>query len=126
MLVIVPESSEKTLIFVLPAFIEKRTTVSIVIVPLTALFQDLLERCRNAGLGAQKYSSELQSYLRSSVVHVYAEQVPTEGFQNFLHSLHAQQRLSRIIIDEAHMTIADSDYRAVTYSLENTVRPIGI
>ena len=57
---------------------------------------------------------------------VYAVKVPTKGIQNFLHSLQAQQRLSRIIIDEAHMTIAYSDYRAVMYSLENTVRPIGI
>ena len=35
------------------------------------------------------------------------------------------KRLSRIVIDEAHMTMADSDYRAVMYSLDNTVRPIG-
>jgi superfamily II DNA/RNA helicase len=114
-LVVLPTGGGKSLLFMLPAFMETgRTTV--VVVPLVALTSDTQMRCTQAGLSCAAWKSgEDVAVLASTecprLLLVSVEIAGTVRFIGFLLNLLAQGRLARIVVDECHLAVTWSSFR---------------
>jgi len=100
----------KSMGFMLPAWCSK-DGVSVVVVPLIALRQDMMIRCRGMGIPCREWS-------RGSIPHaarlifVTPESAISEDFQTCINRLQATQQLDRIIIDECHVILNNQlDFR---------------
>ena len=89
--------------------------VTIVIVPLIALRQDLIRRCREYGISHWHYNNvdRMQERLHAvpHLVFVDVESAVTQHFMAFLKQLHDSGRVDRFILDEAHLVVTSSHYR---------------
>jgi superfamily II DNA helicase RecQ len=100
----------KSLLFMLPAYCS-RSGVTVVVVPLIALRQDMKRRCEEMGLRCQEWESRRPGD-GAQVVLVTPESAVSEGFNTFLTRMRATQQLDRIVIDECHVVLNDKmDFR---------------
>lgn len=99
-LVILPTSAGKSLLFMLPAA-SHPGGVTVVIVPLTSLQGNLQERCQKLGIPTAQWKTNLRP-ITASLILVTPEAAMTKRFQAYLDSLQALARLDRIIIDKCH------------------------
>src|SRR6186713_1535079 len=100
----------KSLMFMLPAWCGKGG-MSVVIVPLIALKEDMMRRCRELGIWCEEWNSRRQPDA-ASIVFVTPESATSESFRTFLNRARAAGRLDRIIIDECHIILNDKmDFR---------------
>jgi len=97
-LVIMGTGRGKTMLFQLPAYCAPGGT-TIVIVPLSALREDIVERCVKVGIDARKWNGNSTS---ASIVFAIPEQVKGPTFQRFIRQLHHAQKLDRVVVDECH------------------------
>ncbi|KAL8685459.1 MAG: hypothetical protein Q9218_007746, partial [Villophora microphyllina] len=100
---IMPTGGGKSLIFMLPAFCSPGG-VTVVVVPLIALRQDMTRRCRELGVRCRSWSSTHPPD-DAQIVLVTPESALGEGFVRFLNRLRKQGRLDRIVIDECHVVL---------------------
>jgi superfamily II DNA helicase RecQ len=114
MFVCLPTGAGKTLLMQLPALLDKAKT-TIVIVPLVALAEDLLIRCRKINLDAILWNKSRSRQAR--VVIVVAETATMKEFGSYALTLYLRGELDRIFIDEAHKLITDLGYRPKLYEL---------
>ena len=88
---------------------------TVVIVPLVALKQDLLQRCRQWRLSFATYDTAFDWSHRlhavPPLVFVDIDVAVSVGFQTFLQSLQRDGRLDRLVIDEAYLILTASHYR---------------
>ncbi len=109
-LAIMPTGSGKSLLFMLPAFCGVGG-VTIVVVPLIALKQDLRRRCQEAGIDCQEWSHGRPPD-SARIVLVTPESAIGDDFTRFVNRLKGQQRLDRIVIDECHIVLNEQrDFR---------------
>ena len=100
----------KSLLFMLPAYCS-RSGVTVVVVPLIALRQDMKRRCEEMGIRCQEWESQRPGD-GAQVVLVTPESAVSEGFSTFLTRMRAMQQLDRIVIDECHVVLNDKmDFR---------------
>jgi superfamily II DNA helicase RecQ len=92
--------------FMLPAYCSPEG-VTIVVVPLVALREDLHRRCQDSGIESHVWQGR-GANRAATVVFVTPESAVTKGFQLFVNRLQARQQLDRIVVDECH-TVLDSD-----------------
>ncbi len=113
-LVVMPTGSGKTILYVVPTLLPG-AKVTVVIVPLVALKQDLLRRCAEWGLEPLCYSrttcDEGRLHAVPSLVFVDVDSAVTQSFRAFLQRLQKTGRLDRIILEEAHLLLTASHYR---------------
>ena len=113
-LIILPTASGKTLLYILPTLLPL-AQVTVVIVPLIALKQDLIQRCIRWKLAFVCYeaSQDWQDRLHAvpSLILVDIDIAVSAGFRGFLQTLHRDGRLDRLIIDEAHLILTSAHYR---------------
>jgi superfamily II DNA helicase RecQ len=95
----------KSLLFMLPAFCSGGG-VSVVVVPLIALRQDMRKRCEDMGITCREWNSR-QPADAARIVLVTPESAVSEGFRTFLNRMKATQQLDRIVIDEFHVVLND-------------------
>jgi superfamily II DNA helicase RecQ len=95
----------KSLLFMLPAFCSGGG-VSVIVVPLIALRQDMKKRCEGMGVECREWESR-QPPDAARVVLVTPESAVSEGFRTFLNRMRATQQLDRIVIDEFHVVLND-------------------
>lgn len=95
----------KSMSFMLPAFCSPHG-VTIVVVPLVALQQDLHRRCEEAKIDVHVWQSR-GGNRGTSIVFVTLESVVTKGFRLFANRLQARGQLDRVVVDECH-TVLDS------------------
>ncbi|KAF3268003.1 hypothetical protein TWF970_001623 [Orbilia oligospora] len=100
----------KSLAFSLPACLRGART-TIVVVPLVSLKQDLFERMRKLRIRCENWEDSGPACYGSSIVLVSAESASSDPFLSFTSKLHGQQELDRIVVDESHLVLTDSDYR---------------
>jgi len=83
----------------------------VVVVPLIALRQDMMIRCRRMGIPCREWSRG--SIPRAArLVFVTFESAISEDFQTFINWLQATQQLDRIVIDECHVILNNQlDFR---------------
>jgi superfamily II DNA helicase RecQ len=123
--------SGKSLTIMLPAFCSSEG-ISVVVVPLISLQDDLLLRCRTMMIPATSWSSSsgatvYSSTLQPRVIIITAESACTKGFTEFLRKLSLRAELDRIFIDECH-TILDStaDFRPKMKEVGFRLADIGV
>ena len=112
-IVVMPTGSGKTLLYVVPTLLPE-AQVTVIIVPLIALKQDLLRRCTQWNLAPLCYQNSIaidQLHAVPSLVLVDIETAVTPSFLAFLQQLQAHGRLDRIVLDEAHLVLTAAHYR---------------
>lgn len=110
-LVVLPTNGGKSLCFMLPAYLPE-AGITVLIVPLVALRKEMVDRCRTLGLRIEEFSVEKRIAIQQGIVVVSVEQASSDIFRQYLEVTSMQGNLDRIVIDEAHMLLTTSDYRA--------------
>ncbi|KJZ69304.1 hypothetical protein HIM_11298 [Hirsutella minnesotensis 3608] len=93
----------KSMTFMLPAFCAG-DGVTIVVVPLVSLREDLHERCARSEIQSHVWKAR-QANRGASIVFVTPESAVTKGFRDFVNRLQSQQRLDRVVVDECHVLL---------------------
>ena len=105
-LAVMSTGSGKSLLFQLPASIDKGVTV--VVVPLIALCEDLIDRCSALNISCVKWVNQMGNKCpHKSLIFVTPEAALGPQFASFLNQLRALGKLDRIVIDEAHVILND-------------------
>ncbi|EMF14858.1 uncharacterized protein SEPMUDRAFT_113994 [Sphaerulina musiva SO2202] len=108
--VVMPTGAGKSLLFMLPASLYTAGT-TVVILPLISLRADIVYRLRSLKLDHSVWAP--RSRQRAPVVLVSIEAASTRDFIEYAQGLVADGQLDRVVIDEAHLTIAALEYRPV-------------
>lgn len=104
-LVVMRTGGGKSLLFMLPAWLARdKGGISIVVVPLIALRQDMRRRCGELGIGCDVYQTGVISY-KGPLILITPESVMTDGFWRLVGTLRANGRLDRIVLDECHVML---------------------
>src|SRR5256714_2703500 len=106
--VIRPTGQGKSLTFMLPAM-QSHAQTTIVITPLVALAEDMLQRCKATGIDTIIYG---RGSLRSArIVVIVTETAISGSYIQFIRDLHLTKSLNRIVFDECHKLLHDQTFR---------------
>lgn len=122
LLVVMPTGAGKSLCFMLPVIMEKQNKCTVVIVPLVALRDEILLKCRHLGIETATWEDRkrpgVQMYIFS------AEYAQMNDFHCLLRNLMASRRLARIVVDEVHFISLWKDFRPVLSELQFILRTV--
>ena len=107
-MVIMGTGKGKSLLFMLPAKVSKGG-LTIVIVPLNSLRDDMKRRCDEAGIESVEWTARRPPF-SAKIVFVTPESAVTKAFGRFIETRKAAGGLDRIVIDECHM-IMDASHK---------------
>ncbi len=93
----------KSLLFMLPAFCAPEG-VTVVIVPLVALVQNMEKRCLDCGIDVHVWVTG-KSNRAASILLITPESAVSKTFQEFANRLLARQQLDRVVVDECHSVL---------------------
>lgn len=115
LVVVLPTGAGKSVLFMVPAVMEGGG-INIVVVPFTALADDLVSRARMLGIRCSYYqSSEFYQHEKQPsvgrLIIVSADVASKGGFLSYADGIRARGLLGRIFIDEGHTIITDVNYR---------------
>ena len=102
---VMPTGAGKSALFMLPAFIEPGG-VSIVVVPLLGLRDDMVKRCQQFNISVKVWDGKTVVD-GCSIVLVTPKLAIGEAFSTFIRQLRTRQVLDRIVIDECHVILND-------------------
>ncbi|KAI8907582.1 P-loop containing nucleoside triphosphate hydrolase protein [Entophlyctis helioformis] len=107
-----PTGSGKTLLYELPAHAEGELYVTVVIVPVNSLIGDLARRFAEEGVWFTVWNP-FRPFVCAGITLVHIDKIPStaQSFHAMLNHLAARGRLRRIVIEEIHMVLSDSDFR---------------
>jgi superfamily II DNA helicase RecQ len=121
LVVILPTGGGKSLLFMLPAWLEgARTTV--VISPFVALANDTEKRCKEARIDCIQWRDGLRR--RTKVVVVSAESAVSPEFMHYMTELYLSHQLDRVVLDECHLVITAAGFREAMHKLKNLAIPV--
>jgi superfamily II DNA or RNA helicase len=106
-------SEGKSLLFMLPAMCSATCSmagqegVTVVVVPLTTLRQDMKERCDQLRISCVEWNSRRPE--EASIVLVTPESAISKTFQSFVMRLKGRNRLDRIVVDECHVVLSSKN-----------------
>lgn len=115
LVVILPPSGGKSLLFQLPASLPG-ARVTIVVLPFLALIQNLKARCEKLGISCSHWTRMRPK--RAQVVLVIAEIAVSDSFLTFVSDLQVAGRLDRIVVDECHVVFTSTSYRRQLHDLD--------
>lgn len=118
---VMPTGSGKSDIFLLPSFIATGKRTTIVIVPLVSLMMDLKIRCEEYGISAGTWESRETADLQLLIISV--EHTALREYGILVGEMANAGRISRIVVDEAHLTILWSSFREPLGSLSTNLCP---
>ncbi|KAI8908084.1 P-loop containing nucleoside triphosphate hydrolase protein [Entophlyctis helioformis] len=112
LVVVMPTGSGKTLLYELPAHAEGELYVTVVIVPVNSLIGDLARRFAEEGVWFTVWNP-FDPFVCAGITLVHIDKIPStaQSFHAMLNHLAARGRLWRIVIEEIHMVLSDSDFR---------------
>lgn len=120
-LVVMRTGGGKTMLFMLPA-IGSPHGLTVVVVPVVSLRQDLRERCEQAGIRCVEWDGQRPPY-DAQIVFITPESAVTMGFSRFLSTKQASGQLERIVIDECHTILeSNQEWRPKVLELDQMVR----
>jgi superfamily II DNA helicase RecQ len=120
--VIMGTGGGKSMLFMLPARCSSGLTV--VIVPLVSLRNDIKDRCDALGIECVEWNSA-RPHEWASIVLVTPESAVGENFGHFINRQRAMGRLDRIVMDECHVVLdsgAGGAWRSRMLGLRGLVR----
>lgn len=128
MIVILPTGGGKTLCWATATLREQRSyglekkkvPITLLILPLISLQQDMLRKCQSSGLRCGLWEERFRNDI--TVVICSIDVVLTNDYERFVMALSAQGRLARFILDEAHLTLLWEDLRRF-HLLGSRLRP---
>lgn len=110
----------KSLLFMLPASCS--TGLTVVVVPLISLRQDLKARCDKMEINCVEWSDQHPGD-SADIVLVTPEAAVGESFGSFLNRQRALSRLDRIVVDECHVVLdSQRGWRQKMLKLRNLVK----
>ena len=125
-LVVMPTGSGKSLTYMLPAWMEQNLVggggiklVTVVIVPLISLMEDLRRRCVYHSLEVGLWKDRQR---KPTILLVPVEVVGTDVFRHYCNSLAATGCLARIVVEEAHTRLTWEGFRPKMRNLSQ-IRP---
>jgi len=119
--IIQPTGAGKSVSFMIPAmFPEAKSTA--VVTPLVALAEDMLRRCKDAGIDCIIYGRVAPRMAR--IIIVVTESAASSSFAQFMLDIHLKGRLDRIVFDEIHKLVMDSNFRPKLEELNKLVLPV--
>jgi len=104
--------SSKSLLFLLPAFIEKNI-INIIITPLVSLKYDMIEKYKKFNLNAVIFEHENQQNFDTNLIFISIESIKNINFINYINKLQAGNTEFRIFFDEIHLIITQSNFRYI-------------
>jgi RecQ family ATP-dependent DNA helicase len=127
MLVILPTGGGKSLVFQLPASIEKGQ-MTVVIIPFVALIEEMEERCTNLGISCHiwRKSDAISGPPSTQILLVAVEHAVLPDFQQSLVQLESSNKLARIVLDECHVVLTHRDFRGVVRRLASVLRCVSV
>jgi len=125
-LVVLETGGGKSLIIELPASME-RDKMTVVIVPFVGLLMEMKSRFGRLNLVVDEWTTErMEMDQHPNVILVSVEDAVTDGFKRYLREIYNLGRLSRIIIDEAHVVVTQRTFRPHLRRLICTVRSVEV
>jgi hypothetical protein len=106
LLVVMATGMGKSMLFMLPASVSP-SSVSVVIVPLNLLQNDMLDRCDQLAIPAAKWDGRRPPYW-ARIVFTTPEGAATKAFGRFLDEKRMLRQLDRIFVDECHVLLESS------------------
>jgi superfamily II DNA helicase RecQ len=109
--VILPPGAGKTLLYLLTSLLPSRR-VNIVVAPQVVLKTQVLNECRECGVGITVWNQRRPENLPlSSLVLVGVEDATSVQFGSLVNGLDVCGRLGTVFLDEVHLTYTAQDYR---------------
>lgn len=105
--VVMGTSAGKSALFMLPTSISPHG-MTVVVVPVISLRQDLADRCQRAGIRCVEWNAA-QPADGAQIVLVTPESTTTSTFQTFMNRQRALGVLDRIVVDECHVILESVD-----------------
>jgi superfamily II DNA helicase RecQ len=102
-----PTGGGKSLLFMLPAA-ASRDRVTIVIIPMVALRQDMCEHSNKKGIPCTEWDGKRLPY-NACIILATLESAVTPAFDQFVEEKKRSYQLERIVIDECHMILESTD-----------------
>jgi superfamily II DNA helicase RecQ len=119
---ILPTGGGKSLLFMLPVLLPD-AGITVVVVPLVALQQDLVRRSTELNIPTTVWSPHSSAPLTSPhLVLVSVEHASFSTFHAFVGQNLARKQLDRIVLDEAHFVLTAQHFRHVLVSLKELRR----
>ena len=113
-LIVMPTGAGKTALYVIPTLLPQ-AQVTVVIIPLIALKHDLIRRCQAWQIPHWVFNplhaEAIGLHAVPQLVLVDVERAVQAPFLSFLKALNREQRLDRIVLEEAHLVLTASHYR---------------
>lgn len=102
--IVMPTGAGKSLLFMLPAFIHGPKHVTVVVSPLNAIINDMLEKCLT--IQAAKWDPSNPRF-DLALVFVTPESFVSDKFQRYLGTRQSQGTLHNIVFDECHTVLCN-------------------
>lgn len=96
----------KSLFFMIPAA-GSTDGVTVVVVPVVSLRQDLVDRCEKVGISVAVWDGRRPPYY-ARIIFITPESAVTLAFGRFIDEKRASCQLERIVIDECHSVLEAS------------------
>lgn len=114
LVVVLGTGGGKSALFMSPLNWLEDASEIIVVVPFTALAEDLIAQCQQKGISADRWLCYQNpfSVRRSRLIFVAAENCYQSDFVAFAVSLQAQSRLQAVFFDESHVCITQASFRS--------------
>jgi len=111
-LAVLPTGSGKSMIALIPAFLERNTT-TVLVLPLRVLLMDYQRKLLAMGVSFETFdTSDSRLSGQASVVLVSADFVRSTPWKHAISILHHTRPVVRQVIDEAHIPLLSQDFRA--------------
>jgi superfamily II DNA helicase RecQ len=122
---VTPTGGGKSLTFMLPAYCVP-DGVTVVITPLVALENDMVQWCERLGIDAYIWKRD-GVQRAASIVFVTPESAVTKAFGVFVDRMHGQQKMERAVLDECHTSLEWSKtFRPQMGMLGRTLQAFGV
>jgi superfamily II DNA helicase RecQ len=119
LVVVLPTGGGKSLLFTVPACLEKGVTI--VVVPYRALIEDLVQRIRKCGIDCieWKHGESNPAALVVVSADVAGDTTSNGNFISYAGMLQSKGLLRRVVVDECHLIFTSSDWRPKLAKLKN-------
>jgi superfamily II DNA helicase RecQ len=119
--IILPTGAGKSLLFMIPSLLEGAKS-TIVIVPLVALAENLLDECKKFKVDAILWGRGLPRHAK--LIIIITEAVVSSECHQFIQDCFMDGDLERIVFDECHMLVTEEGYRPLLQELWRLKLPV--